>query len=90
MSPPVTLPSQPLGKNGPEVPRIGVGLMNISMFNKSQTEADKLAMLDGAWSKGEVFWDTGTSNLHPIPPSLDPVQCLTPATQRTNTPTPKT
>lgn len=61
MSPPVALPSQPLGKNGPLVPRIGVGLMNISLFNEHQTAAEKLALMDSAWSAGEVFWDTGTS-----------------------------
>lgn len=61
MSPPVSLPSQPLGKNGPQVPRIGVGLMNLSIFNDRQTEEEKLSVYEGAWSKGQVFWDTGTA-----------------------------
>ena len=59
MSPPVTLPSQRLGKNGPQVPRMGVGLMNLSMFNKNATRESGLAFLDNAWSRGQVFWDTG-------------------------------
>lgn len=61
MAPPVTLPSQQLGSNGPQVPRIGVGLMNLSLFNEQQAEEEKLAIYDGAWSKGEVLWDTGRS-----------------------------
>lgn len=58
MSPPIILPSQPLGMNGPQVPRIGVGLMNLSMFS-SQSIEEKLAVYDAAWSRGQVFWDTG-------------------------------
>lgn len=72
MSPPVTLPSEPLGTDGPRVPRIGAGLMNLSIFNKDQTEEEKLAAYDGAWRMGQVFWDTGESRcdcgMHPFAP----------------------
>ena len=66
MSSPNTLSSQPLGKNGPQVPRIGVGLMNIGRYNKDLSEEERMAFLDAAWSKGETFWDTGAF----VPPSF--------------------
>lgn len=38
--------------------------MNLSTFNDHQTEEEKLAVYDGVWSKGEVFWDTGELSLY--------------------------
>jgi aryl-alcohol dehydrogenase-like predicted oxidoreductase len=54
------LPARPLGKNGPQLPRLGLGLMNASgTYGLAGSDADRLAFLDEAYKMGEVFWDTG-------------------------------
>lgn len=59
-----TLASRPLGKNGPLVPRIGLGLMSLSgAHGVIKPDAERLAFLDKAYDMGETFWDTG--NLFP-------------------------
>jgi hypothetical protein len=53
------LVTRPLGKNGPQVPRLGLGLMSLSgAFGLSATEKERLAFLDEAYKMGERFWDT--------------------------------
>ncbi|SCO92659.1 related to pyridoxine 4-dehydrogenase [Fusarium oxysporum] len=53
------LPMRPLGRNGPHVPRIGLGLMGISAFyGPVKPEAERMALLDKAHELGETFWDT--------------------------------
>lgn len=48
------------GKLGPELPRLGFGLMNTSgTYNMPGTDAERLALLDHAYSRGQTFWDTG-------------------------------
>lgn len=55
-----TLPTRPLGKNGPLVPRLGLGLMGASgTYGTSLADAERLAFLDEAYKRGERFWDTG-------------------------------
>lgn len=55
------LPTRPLGKNGPQLPRLGLGLMNSSgTYGLPGLDADRLTFLDEAYKMGEVFWDTGT------------------------------
>ena len=53
------LPTRPLGKNGPQVPRLGLGLMSNSGIYGLARGDERLHFLDGAYSKGETFWDTG-------------------------------
>jgi aryl-alcohol dehydrogenase-like predicted oxidoreductase len=49
-----------LGKNGPEVPRLGLGLMGLSgVYGLPAPDKERLAFLDEAYKMGERFWDTG-------------------------------
>lgn len=62
----MSLPTRPLGKNGPEVARIGFGAMGLSAFYGTQKpDSERLALLDKAYELGETFWDSGIP-----PPSL--------------------
>jgi len=55
-----SLPARPLGRNGPLVPRLGLGLMGLSgQYGHSASETERLQFLDEAYSRGEWFWDTG-------------------------------
>ncbi|KAH6613014.1 NADP-dependent oxidoreductase domain-containing protein [Boeremia exigua] len=49
----------PLGRNGPHVPRIGLGLMGLSIFyGATKPDSQRLALLDKAHDLGQRFWDT--------------------------------
>ncbi|KAJ5411646.1 uncharacterized protein N7487_006005 [Penicillium crustosum] len=53
------IPLRQLGRNGPFVPRLGLGLMGASgVYNAPLSEADHLAFIDEAYNRGETFWDT--------------------------------
>jgi aryl-alcohol dehydrogenase-like predicted oxidoreductase len=55
-----TLPTRPLGRSGPLVPRLGLGLMGASgTYGAASSDADRFALLDEAYKRGERFWDTG-------------------------------
>jgi aryl-alcohol dehydrogenase-like predicted oxidoreductase len=61
------LPTQPLGKNGPQVPRLGLGTVSLAgVYGFAGTDADRLAFLDEAYKRGELFWDAGTTT-YPFP-----------------------
>jgi aryl-alcohol dehydrogenase-like predicted oxidoreductase len=52
-------PTAPLGKNGPEVQRVGLGLMGLSTFyGDTKPDNERLALLDQVYELGERFWDT--------------------------------
>lgn len=56
---------RPLGKNGPLVPRLGLGMMGLSgTYGMPAPDEERLAFLDGAFQAGEVFWDTGTYTVY--------------------------
>lgn len=55
----MSLPTAPLGKNGPQVNRLGFGLMGLSAFyGKPKPDSERLALLDAAYELGERFWDS--------------------------------
>ncbi|KAK3322733.1 NADP-dependent oxidoreductase domain-containing protein [Apodospora peruviana] len=57
----MTIPTRSLGRNGPQVPAIGLGCMSIGAAaygSDDQTIEDKLEVLERAWEIGARFWDT--------------------------------
>ena len=56
------LPTRQLGCNGPQIPRLGLGLMsNSGTYGVPALDVERLAFLDEVYKKGETFWDTGKS-----------------------------
>lgn len=54
-----SIPKHPLGRNGPQVPAIGFGLMSIGdTYGSAGSLDDKVALLDHAYATGQWFWDT--------------------------------
>nr|POE85601.1 aldo-keto reductase yakc [nadp(+)] [Quercus suber] len=53
------LPTAKLGRHGPEVTRLGYGTMGLSAFyGKPKPDAERFAVLDKVYAKGDLFWDT--------------------------------
>ncbi|KAH8896711.1 Aldo/keto reductase [Thozetella sp. PMI_491] len=53
------LPTRALGKDGPQVPRVGLGLMGLSVgYGLVPSDEERLAFLDKAYEMGEIFWDS--------------------------------
>lgn len=60
------LPTAALGANGPQVPRLGLGLMGLSYgYGKPKPDEQRLAFLDAAYQLGETFWDSGMLLFNP-------------------------
>ncbi|KAJ5247488.1 Aldo/keto reductase [Penicillium chermesinum] len=54
-----TLPTRALGRNGPLVPRLGLGLMGTTgIYGAPRTNDETFELLDAAFERGEIFWDT--------------------------------
>jgi aryl-alcohol dehydrogenase-like predicted oxidoreductase len=55
----MSLPKSTLGQNGPQVNRLGFGLMGLSVFyGTAKPDNERLALLDQAHALGEHFWDS--------------------------------
>lgn len=55
----MSLPTAQLGRDGPQVPRLGFGLMGLSVFyGPPKPDTERLALLDHAYKLGEHFWDS--------------------------------
>lgn len=55
----MSIPLRALGRNGPEVPAVGLGLMNISgLYGPAGALDEKVAVLEHAHATGQRFWDT--------------------------------
>jgi aryl-alcohol dehydrogenase-like predicted oxidoreductase len=54
-----SLPLRQLGKNGPNVPAIGFGLMVLAgAYGVPGSDDERFQVLDRAVELGETFWDT--------------------------------
>lgn len=54
-----TIPKARLGTQGPMVPRIGLGLMGMSVFyGAGGSDEARFEVLDRALAIGETFWDS--------------------------------
>lgn len=53
------IPTRQLGKDGPQVPALGFGLMGLSAFyGATSPDEERLRFLDHVHASGETFWDT--------------------------------
>ncbi|KAI0189091.1 Aldo/keto reductase-like protein [Xylaria flabelliformis] len=61
--PPRKLPLRQLGRDGPLVPQLGFGLMELSISYEGITlsDAERFRVLDGTWETGATFWDTAAA-----------------------------
>jgi aryl-alcohol dehydrogenase-like predicted oxidoreductase len=54
-----SIPKRRLGKNGPMVPALGLGLMGLSTaYGPVGTDEERLKFLDRAYELGDRFWDS--------------------------------
>ncbi|OAP63948.1 hypothetical protein AYL99_03175 [Fonsecaea erecta] len=52
------LPSLPLGKNGPEIPAMGIGMMSLGhAYGSAGGDEERLAFLDAVYDLGATHWD---------------------------------
>jgi aryl-alcohol dehydrogenase-like predicted oxidoreductase len=66
MSP--SVPTRPLGKNGPQVCALGFGLMGLSAWaGATLPDEERFAVLDHALELGQTFWDTSDIYVCPSP-----------------------
>lgn len=53
------LPTRQLGKDGPRVTALGIGLMGLSAFyGAAASDEERLKFLDYVYESGQRFWDT--------------------------------
>ncbi|QIW97495.1 hypothetical protein AMS68_003013 [Peltaster fructicola] len=57
--PTTKLPTAKLGKNGPQVSRLGFGTMGLSAFyGEPKPDEERYKVLDKCYADGELFWDS--------------------------------
>lgn len=73
------LPTRQLGKNGPFIPRLGLGCMGLSIWygDTVASDEDRLNFLDGAHERGETFWVTSDRCTPPFPQKYHQITLLT-------------
>lgn len=55
----MSIPTRSLGRNGPQVPAVGLGLMSLGdAYGSAGSLDDKVAFLEHAHATGQWFWDT--------------------------------
>jgi len=57
---PNSVPTRVLGKNGPAVPALGLGLMGLTyeVYGSYPNDDERFTFLDRAVELGATFWDT--------------------------------
>ncbi|ERF76121.1 Aldo-keto reductase yakc [Endocarpon pusillum Z07020] len=59
MSSAPALPTRQLGRDGPQVTALGIGLMGLSAFyGSTESDEERLKFLDYVYASGQRFWDT--------------------------------
>ena len=68
------LPTSQLGKNGPLIPKMGLGCMGLSIWYGARAipDEERLQFLDGAFELGETFWVTSDRCMF-LPLSANPL-----------------
>jgi predicted aldo/keto reductase-like oxidoreductase len=52
-------PTRQLGKDGPQVTALGIGLMGLSAFyGATESDEERLKFLDHVYASGQRFWDS--------------------------------
>ena len=81
LSTPATVPTRPLGKDGPQVSALGFGAMGLSAFyGAPASDEERFKVLDRAYELGCTFWDSADIYmdrliLH-VPTPFYPASCI--------------